>query len=111
MASSAVEQHAARHSCDELLMTRSLHHDPAATGSAQGFNNEDGGLLSDSTSSQLSVSNYHLAGGYGKEQTSDTTSDTASATGSASGTNGMVCQRCFLNSMSNHALLDSTECC
>ena len=57
----------------------------AAMGSGQGFNNEDGALLSDSTSSQMSVSNYHLAGGCGREHTSDTTSDTASATGSASG--------------------------
>ena len=55
-----------------------------ATGS-QGFINEDGAILSDSTSSQMSISNYQLSGGCGKEHASDTTSDTASAT-SASGT-------------------------
>ena len=68
-----------------------IHHDPAAMpaaakGSGHGFNNEDGGLLRDSTSSQMSVSNYNLAGTGGSAQTSDTTSDTsASTTGSSSG--------------------------
>ena len=47
---------------------------------SQGLMNEDGAMFSDSTSSQMSVSNYHLSGGCGKEHTSDTTSDTASAT-------------------------------
>ena len=65
-------------------MTRSLHDPKAGMLSGQGLVTEDGSLLSDSTSSQMSVSNYHLAGGCGKEQNSDTTSDTASAT-SASG--------------------------
>ena len=68
-----------RHSCDDVLMTRSLH-DPKMVIGNQGLGNEEGELLSDSASSQMSVSNYHLSGGCTKDHTSDTTSDTASAT-------------------------------
>ena len=68
-----------RHSCDDVLMTRSLH-DPKMAMGNQSLGNEEGELLSDSASSQMSVSNYHLSGGCTKDHTSDTTSDTASAT-------------------------------
>ena len=60
-------------------MTRSLH-DPKLVMGNQGMGNEEGDLLSDSASSQMSVSNYHLSGGCTKDHASDTTSDTASAT-------------------------------
>ena len=82
-------------------MTRSLHDPKMVTGS-QGFINEDGAILSDSTSSQMSASNYHLSGGCGKEHTSDTTSDTASAT-SASGNYYSYkchCIKCLVRSLS-----------
>ena len=69
-----------RLSCDEVLMTRSLHEA-----------NYDEGVLSDASSS-------HKSRGGG--QMSDT----------ASGTDAMVCQRCFLNTMSNKTLLTTSEC-
>lgn len=73
----AVDQ--SRYSCDDVLMTRSLH-DPKMVIGNQSQGNEEGDLLSDSASSQMSVSNYHLSGGCTKDHASDTTSDTASAT-------------------------------
>ena len=73
----AVDQ--SRYSCDDVLMTRSLH-DPKMVMGNQSMGNEEGDLLRDSASSQMSVSNYHLSGGCSKDHASDTTSDTASAT-------------------------------
>ena len=64
-------------------MTRSLHDPKGIRLEHKDLNVEDSAMLSDSTSSQMSVSNYHLSGapcGGKDHNASDTTSDTASAT-------------------------------
>ena len=69
-------------------MTRSLHDPKGVHLENKDLNIEDRAMLCDSTSSQMSLSNYQLSGapcGGKDHNASDTTSDTASAT-SASGT-------------------------